>query len=569
MMTTWIDLYNKASKPQQLLALLFVIATIIGLLAGTFILLTPEAELLEKTIQLFHLQSLEAKLKIYLSPAKINLIGSFMVAASAMLMGLFLILPKTIFKALSYFISEFLFVWHSPLLLLHWLRRLPLWEKVGLLSVLALLAFKGIYYILLFDLQYDEAWTYQQFISRGPFFCVIAPHNNHPIYSIVSSLLCIFPMELKWQLRLPVLLAGLSAVLLMYPLLRKYFNGFASLASLSLFAVSPVVTFYMMFGRGYMFGILGFIALLLLLERSGKGSLGFLSASILTIYSLPTMILPWSVIAIEAFFKKKISFKLVLVAFTCCVILYMPVLLSGASKEFTQDSQWTLLDMNAYVSYFHEVGHFLNCTSLIFATSFVLGVWYALVQKSISPLILLMLPMMALLLSGSPAPERVWSFLCVPQCILLGFTIEKLIQTTIIKTHAYFGNPILGIAIALLVVIQLISSDKHDFLRWSETLDHKCNGAAQTMITNPSTKPFIYNYFYYIQPILHANFIYHNIQGYSILTGMKSSKDYIEFDPNESYTFVIVDSENPKQTAWLTAHDTLIWNEYFGLLKRK
>jgi hypothetical protein len=172
-------------------------------------------------------------------------------------------------------------------------------EKILFFLILFSVFVKSCYYIINRDLQYDEMWSYNYF-TASPFYFGFFMYNNYPLYELSTHFFHWLPFPEKINIRLPVLITGtLACVILYYYLFRLFKKQFPALMGIILFAFLPPVTTYMVFGRGVIFEIFfAVVALFSLLhwldspKRNDQAVL-FILANILGNYAMPTHIYCW------------------------------------------------------------------------------------------------------------------------------------------------------------------------------------------------------------------------------------------------------------------------------------
>lgn len=148
-------------------------------------------------------------------------------------------------------------------------------------------------------LVYDEVWTLERYVASpvSTIFTDLAIPNNHPLHSLLAK------WSLEWfgagviQLRLPVLLAGIAALLLAIPLtLRLSRSRGVTLFVLALLALNYPLVGYSHLARGYE---LQFVLLLaftwgvaVLAEKPRFSvAIGAAAAAVASVMTLPTSVL--------------------------------------------------------------------------------------------------------------------------------------------------------------------------------------------------------------------------------------------------------------------------------------
>lgn len=129
-------------------------------------------------------------------------------------------------------------------------------ELFFLMLIMGLAFLRMLYYLGHYALQYDEAWTYNHFISNGLLVSAISPNNNHIFYTLWACLTDLLPIAGQYSLRIPVVMGGLLLLLVFYKLAREYSSAPWALLGLSFLAFAPAASLYSLYARGYIFQML-------------------------------------------------------------------------------------------------------------------------------------------------------------------------------------------------------------------------------------------------------------------------------------------------------------------------
>lgn len=117
-------------------------------------------------------------------------------------------------------------------------------QKLVLGIFFLLVSAKCIYYIITWDLSYDEMWCYNYFTSSPIYFSVFM-YNNYPLYELATGLFKYLPFSAKINMRLPVLMMGLMACFIFYPCLKKIFHShLIAFSGIVIFAFMPITAAY-------------------------------------------------------------------------------------------------------------------------------------------------------------------------------------------------------------------------------------------------------------------------------------------------------------------------------------
>jgi len=170
----------------------------------------------------------------------------------------------------------------------------PAFVKVWLLACLVIGAVVRVRYMNA-PLQYDEAeWA---FLAEQPFFVSLTTQrialHNLPIAAIGISIR-IFGTE-PWAIRLPTSIAGLALIPALYLAAQSLFDRWTAITATAVVSVSWPLVAFSVIGRGYAFGNLFFVMMLVLVpsivhqaNRGAMAAFGVFSA--LAIYSVQSMV---------------------------------------------------------------------------------------------------------------------------------------------------------------------------------------------------------------------------------------------------------------------------------------
>lgn len=148
-----------------------------------------------------------------------------------------------------------------------WLKCLPDFDRYFFYLITAFVFLKAIWYSAVIPIQYDEAWTYNYYISSALWQSILLPSNNHKLFTFIAWWFNRLPFDTAFMIRLPNAIAGVMLITLFFYFARKYFNTAVSLIGLSWFATCIPVAIYMTLARSYVFVVL--FSLLLLIQYFG------------------------------------------------------------------------------------------------------------------------------------------------------------------------------------------------------------------------------------------------------------------------------------------------------------
>jgi hypothetical protein len=165
------------------------------------------------------------------------------------------------------------------------------WHLTALSTIL--LAGAAIRLRYLFEpMRYDEADSFLNFASR-PFFVGLLYYtpNNHILNTVLMRISYLLFGDAPWALRLPVLIAGILVVPLVYCAVRLSASKNAALLAAALASMSFPLLEYSVNARGYVLGtafLLGMIIFARLLDQAPIAWLPAALCATLAVYSVPT-----------------------------------------------------------------------------------------------------------------------------------------------------------------------------------------------------------------------------------------------------------------------------------------
>ena len=394
-------------------------------------------------------------------------------------------------------------------------------NNIAILCLLFIVAAKSLYYIITWDLQYDEMWCYNYFTAQPLYFSFFT-YSNYPLYEISTWFFKWLPLPMKINLRLPVLITGLAACLILYACLKKYFNShFTALAGTGLFAFMPVTTFYMLYGRGVIFELLFAITALFSMLfwfryiTQSKYLVIYIFSNVLGLYSMPTHIYFWLLLQIlgiifcYAYYNKNLK-KFLLGGFAIIALaatLYVPVLI-GSGISFVVNATEKKLNWQSTVNY---VPYFFKKISLFFTGSeygsviIIFGCTILLLaaKKTRHFVIVIMLsialfflPSILFIFQRFFIPERAFAFigLAIP-------LIGSVLMQYILSYNKYFAL----FLISVVCLSEALISHYHNFLNWSRQSDKEAIELSNLFLSNHIStcydKSVGSNFFYYYPAI--------------------------------------------------------------------
>lgn len=358
------------------------------------------------------------------------------------------------FSKISYYITLFKTNFSNLILnfKIYW-KDIPRLEKrIFLATVAAILIFR-FYWMLTLPITHDEASTYVNFSGRGLLYATgyyTAP-NNHILNSVFAFFTCKIPVKDTLALRIPSFFAGMSAVAVLWFLLRRYSaSPLLALGIWGIYSSMYFLTDYGVMARGYSFVLLFFIlayyAVLSLCEKEKnefqfQWLLVFAIASTLGFYAIPTYLYAHvSLCLIYGVYNYKniksllIFARVNLLIIVAVMLLYLPVVMISGLDSLIHNryvervsSQYVLENLNT---------HFTSTFSVLFTRfdyyiPIILLSFFLLFVKQknltvISTIIILMMAPLLIILQGVIPFERTWIYLSVPSLLLLLTLINML-----------------------------------------------------------------------------------------------------------------------------------------------
>jgi hypothetical protein len=449
-------------------------------------------------------------------------------------------------------------------------------ENIIFGALLALIILRGLYYIIITDLQYDEMWCYNYYTSR-PFYLTVFSYANYPLYELVTHISKWLPFSAKINLRWPVLFTGIFSCVTIYVCTKKITNNFlAALACMLLFAAMPFATQYMLYGKGtgveIFFAITSFFCVVFFLKEAQykKYLLLFVLANVCGLYAMPTHIYFWMLQLIFGgfyiFIYRKNLVKIFLLGNVLVLVIgclcYLPMI-AGSGLPFVTNSSW---DHNDLPDPYSNVGSLIKLINLYFTGNnygLIIALLIAVVvlfvnkknRKKYFFLVafafsLLILPVAIRFVQNIHIPERAIGFigLIIPISIFCIFFLLKDLVNYYLRA---------GILIFLFVSMCVVSHF-HPFRFWSAKLDKKAISVSNllmqhhvaTCYDNASSSKFFYYYpaleFYYAQ----------NKMEIDISMAAQNSQRYKPFSVADNYD-CIIDSISENDSAYLKSYEII------------
>ena len=457
--------------------------------------------------------------------------------------------------------TDFMFYRHEILKIF---ETLTLSEKLLLLGVFLLFISRAIFHIHNYELQYDEAWTYLHFSSKGILISMLSPNNNHVLYTIFSAAFDCLSFPPKLAVRLPAFISGLAALLVFFLFVKRVFGNYTAFIALIMSALSGSFYFFSILGRGYglmlFFVILSMVAWYGLLFGNEKHRGIFLRlyvfCTVLGLYSSFAFIyicalnIPLLFISLP---KNKVVFKPFIVAnltaFIIVTILYLPMILGGGITVLSSAADVAFIDSRGnFWLYLNRLADWLilgngaalfwlipTFTILFFASIFILFKTEIKKQKLLYiSLINWIAPFLLFMITSIEVPFRVWSYVQLFFFIIAAAILTKLFKNRIIP---YF----VSISIA---IFTFYTSENHYFMNWSANLDRDSKKIAELIMQKTDSLNNVYCFSRYDKPLLEYYFQI-NEKKVNIYMPFIESHNYRPFSETV-YDAVLLDTEDYK-----------------------
>ena len=399
-------------------------------------------------------------------------------------------------------------------------------ERLALEVLLLAFLARGIWYLHHYELQYDEAWTYNHFIAQGPIVSMLSPNNNHILYTLLACLTDWLPLEGKYSLRLPVLLGGLLLVLSAAWYWRQRWSWGWTFLALGWLAFCPGVSLYSLYARGYIFQMLccfwGLAATLHLAKASPTAPhrwqaawVVWIGSLILGLWSVPTHayaavvfstalgVAAWRRGFVRAWVLANLS------ALMGAGLLYAPYFLTNGWTTLWEAASTAPTWRDTFWGYQDKVADWLLFGGgrgtpvywfyLLWLGLLGLGAWRQWkagrgVFEPLTLMALLLLPTLVDWSTGTQPPYRIWCFLSIPLAWSMGWLGELFFGAW--RQNRWWLNGL----VAGSILFQLWRLEQHYALQWSAVLDRQVKTVAQQLITQDIHE--IYLLTHYEKPLL-------------------------------------------------------------------
>ena len=322
----------------------------------------------------------------YDSSTQLIIIKKFVSNSSLIYFKIFLALISTIFFVLFYYFKNYI--------------SEQIHQNFGVFNQFKLITFPALWYVLIISLvlkmyflvnlplHLDELFSFNYLTYKG-FLTTISYYpgpNNHVFYNLLVAILLMLKLPIILAIRLPSLLASLVIQYLMFDIGIRFYAQRKAL----LLAIVPCVANYFFFysvqGRGYVLAIMLFIMALYFYYLHNKPTFIVVILMSLSLFTIPTMILPIiSWLLFVRFYKQsrlKDIIKLMSFMFVFTLLFYSPILFVTGKKA---------LFMNGWVNQHLSFGQFISSlpAQMMHYFQFFTGVDYLWVLLLLIPMVLI------------------------------------------------------------------------------------------------------------------------------------------------------------------------------------
>ncbi|HLO38416.1 MAG TPA: hypothetical protein VK173_08000 [Lacibacter sp.] len=433
--------------------------------------------------------------------------------------------------------------------------------------------------IFYYPIDFDEADTYMLFSSQGPLVAATfyPLPNNHILFSIITSITSMLPIDPVYALRLPLLPIGLLAILSMYRLLKRYFTEEAALLGLSFFIASYPLFIYSFLARGYLLLLLFYIiALYAIFElcfshvHKKRHSYLLTLASVGGLYTIPSFLYALAGLFLFAFaalvIQKRTAtiVRLVKIGFAIALIsaiLYLPVIISV---------KWSLLKpymipvydrINTWTAFATTFGYLsktflspVNFIAVCFGCFFLIGCFFLLrskqyLIKAVAFFVLLqfILPFAVFFVFKQQFPPKPWMHLSVVTAFLVAAIINLLLKRKNLIPYL--------LVIALLLVSGTVASYLYKNKNTTTGYNLIAKQCEQLLIEKNVKE--VYTGIPYFKTMIDYYAIKNKLQ-VSLSNSRQTSRLYTAFDPQKKYDLIIIPVHDSKIPPLLYRYDTII-----------
>lgn len=397
---------------------------------------------------------------------------------------------------------------------LHWFKGLPRFER-SVFWIITLFAFgKALWYDIVFPLQYDEAWSYNYYISNDLWQSFLLPSNNHKLFTFVAWWFNLLPFDKLFLIRLPNAFAGVFLFITFFYFTRKYFSSGVALLGLAWLATCVPVAGYMTSARSYIYVIFFSLLLLILYFESDRFSrtryflFPFTLTIVLGYFSNPTFFFCHFILSVYFFVRllmlrrfnvMKCLFTGNLAALPFLGLLYTPDILGGhfsglldiAYKENNNHNNFfDSIRFNADFQTGFENQYIFFVVILLVGTGLLLTkfpkprdlLFYAVLSIA-------WLPVYSLLVHDETSRHKT-IYITISVTLVLMFIIQSLL-------NKYLGNKYLVVLVALIITgINTFNLNRHSWFTWSVPIDKSVEDVSRVLLDNHAGDCYVIPFYY-------------------------------------------------------------------------
>ena len=418
---------------------------------------------------------------------------------------------------------------------------------------------RALFFIKNTELQYDEAWTFVHFSSKGFLVSALSPNNNHQLYTLFSAFLWKLNLDAKFAVRLPALIFSLFSLFSLFIFVNKIFGKKVSIVCVAVLSVSIPFYFYSVLGRGYAPMLLFTIVSSFSLLKIEKNSLSnifhfriFIISTLLGVCSNPAFLFVW-ILNVLIFIiinnnKKKLIidfFVANLITSLFMLLLMIPMMVSGAVGILGAAAEKNIETGN-FLLYLHRLADwlFLGSKWNVFFVFLGLAFLFLLVNIKLFDFVkhrriyllqfFWLFPFLFFISTGIESPYRIWFWMPIFFWLHFVIIIDKIKVSTLLKILIY----------STAAVFNFYISHKHYFMNWSLDLDRESKKIAQKILNEKDGTIKCYTFSRYDKPLLDYYFLINN-RDYKTFMPFKESRNYLAFE-NNKFDAVLLDIEDYK-----------------------
>lgn len=443
--------------------------------------------------------------------------------------------------------------------------------------------------IFYYPIDFDEADTYMLFSSQGPLVAATfyPLPNNHILFSIITSITSMLPINPVYALRLPLLPIGLLAIISMYGLLKKHFAESAALFGLSFFIAAYPVFVYSFLARGYLLLLLFYIITLYAIfefcfsdELKKRHVYMLVLASVGGLYTIPGFLYALAGLFLFAsaalLMQKKNAeiirlFKNGSIIVLITAILYLPVLISVKwvlLKPYMTPVYERTNTLNAFITSFGYLSKtFLspvNVIATLLGFCFLTGCIFLVrsnnrINKAVAGFMLtqLLLCLAVFFIFRQQFPPKPWMHFTVATAFVAAAIINLAIKRSTINHYVLLP------AMILLLVGGTITSYRYK----NESIVTGYNRIAkqcEQLLVKQNIKE-VYTGIPYFKTMIDYYAIKNKLD-VSLSNSRKRSTRYTPFDPQKRYDLIIISAKESKLPPLMYRYDTILQDNNTAVL---